>query len=68
MPITQPVRKMNLCPSFITGLCTKMQAMVEKEVLRSQAAGLMSTKVRNVEYLQDPQIVNAAKPHMPNPY
>ena len=45
-----------------------MQAMVEKEVLRSQAAGLMSTKVRNVEYLQDPQIVNAAKPHMPNPY
>ena len=52
----------------ITGLCTKMQEKVEKEVRRSQGAGLMSTKVKNVEYLQDPQIVKPAKPYMPNPF
>ena len=52
----------------ITGLCAKMQEKVEQEVGRSQAAGLMSHRVKNVEYLQDPQIVNAAKPHMPNPH
>ena len=52
----------------ITGLCAKMQAAVEVEILRAQAAGLMSTKVKNIEYLQDPQIVNPSKPYMPNPY
>ena len=52
----------------ITGLCAKMQEKVEKETFRSQTAGLMSTRVKNVEYLQDPQIVNAAKPYMPNPH
>lgn len=52
----------------ITGLCAKMQAQVEKEILRSQQAGLMSTKVKALDYLQDHQIVNASKPHMPNPY
>ena len=52
----------------ITGLCSKMQAVVEKEALRSIAAGLMSSRVKSPDYLQDPQICNASRPHMPNPY
>eukprot|EP00090_Calanus_glacialis_P031661 TRINITY_DN52645_c0_g1_i1.p1 TRINITY_DN52645_c0_g1~~TRINITY_DN52645_c0_g1_i1.p1 ORF type:complete len:202 (-),score=40.48 TRINITY_DN52645_c0_g1_i1:74-679(-) len=54
--------------SHITGLCSSMQALVSREVLRSHDAGLMSTKVRNVEYLQDPQLFNSSRPIKPNPY
>jgi len=56
-----------LYDKHITGLCSKMQALVEKEVSRSQQAGLMSTRVKSLDYLQDPQLVNAARPYMPNP-
>eukprot|EP00092_Neocalanus_flemingeri_P000172 GFUD01000184.1.p1 GENE.GFUD01000184.1~~GFUD01000184.1.p1 ORF type:complete len:200 (-),score=54.78 GFUD01000184.1:84-683(-) len=54
--------------AHITGLCTSMQAKVQKEVDRSQAAGLMSTRVKCVDYLQDPQLFNSSRPIKPNPY
>ena len=57
-----------LYESHITGLCSKMQAKVEKEVLRAQGAGYLSTRVRSVEYLQDPQLFNSSKPRKPNPF
>lgn len=52
----------------ITGLCSDMHEKVKKEVLRSQDAGFMSTKVRCIDYLQDPQLFNSSKPVKPNPY
>ena len=52
----------------ITGLCSKMQSIVETEVNRSIAAGLMSSRVKSPDYLQDHQLCNAARPFMPNPY
>ena len=33
-----------------------------------QQAGLMSTRVRADEYLQDPQLVTSDRPFMPNPH
>jgi len=54
--------------SHITGLCSAMQAKVVKEVSTSQANGFMSTRVKNVEYLQDPQLFNSSRPRKPNPY
>ena len=52
----------------ITGLCSSMQTLVQREVNRSQSAGLMSTRVKCVDYLQDPQLFNSSRPIKPNPY
>merc|ERR1712226_945678 len=52
----------------ITGLCTGMQENVSREILRSQAAGFMSTLVKSRHYLQDPQLFNSSRPIRPNPY
>jgi len=52
----------------ITGLCNYMQALVEREVKRSRAAGLMSTRVIDPIYLQDPPLINPNKPIKKNPY
>jgi len=57
-----------LYDSHISGLCSSMQAKVEKEIFKSQSAGLMSTMVKSVEYLQDPQLFNSSRPIKPNPY
>jgi len=54
--------------SHITGLCNYMQALVEREVKRSRAAGLMSTRVIDPIYLQDPPLINPNKPFKKNPY
>jgi small subunit ribosomal protein S18 len=54
--------------SHITGLCTYMQELVEREVTRSHDAGLLSTKVRDPFYLQDPSLFNPTRPIKPNPY
>jgi len=54
--------------SHITGLCSYMQGLVEREVGRSRSAGLMSTRVRDPHYLQDPSLFNPSRPLKPNPY
>jgi len=54
--------------SHITGLCTYMQGIVEKEVERSRGAGFMSTRVRDPNYLQDPSLFNPSRPVKPNPF
>merc|ERR1740128_237909 len=55
-----------LYDSHITGLCSLMQEKVGKEIHRAQDAGLMSTKVKCAEYLQDPQLFNSSRPLKPN--
>lgn len=57
-----------LYEKHITGLCSHMQDVVEKQVLRSHAAGLMSTRVKSQHYLQDPSLFNSNKPVRPNPF
>jgi len=54
--------------SHITGLCSYMQKVVEQEVAKSRQAGLMSTRVKNPSYLQDPVLFNTARPVKRNPY
>ena len=52
----------------ITGLCEQMQVAVEREVKRAQAAGFMSTKIKEIHYLKDPQLFDPARPSRRNPY
>jgi len=52
----------------ITGLCQDMQDKVEMEVKRAQSAGFMSTKIKEIQYLKDPQLFDPARPTRKNPY
>jgi len=52
----------------ITGLCEAMQERVKLEVSRSQSSGFMSTRVKPLHYLQDPQLFNSSRPVKPNPF
>ena len=52
----------------VTGLCQDMQDAVEREVKRAQNAGFMSTKIKEIHYLKDPQLFDPARPTRKNPY
>ena len=52
----------------ITGLCEQMQEEVEREVKKAQHAGFMLTKIKEMHYLKDPQLFDAARPTRRNPY
>lgn len=52
----------------ITGLCQHMQEAVEREAKKAQASGFMSTKIKEIHYLKDPPLFDAARPTRPNPY
>ena len=52
----------------ITGLCEQMQEAVEREVKKAQHAGFMSTKIKELQYLKDPQLFDPARPSRRNPY
>ena len=45
-----------------------MQDAVEREVKRAQNAGFMSTKIKEIHYLKDPQLFDPARPTRRNPY
>ena len=44
------------------------QERVKLEVSRSQSSGFMSTRVKPLHYLQDPQLFNSSRPVKPNPF
>ncbi|CAH2012361.1 unnamed protein product [Acanthoscelides obtectus] len=50
----------------ITGLCTKQQELVEKEIVKAQSAGLMGTYVKDPHFFEDPELFNADKPIRPH--
>lgn len=54
--------------SHITGLCAHMQAEVEEEVKRAQSLGFLATKQKELHYLKDPPLFNAARPMKKNPH
>lgn len=46
----------------ITGLCTKQQELVEKEIVRAQSCGLMPYYTKLEQYLDDPKLFDPEKP------
>ncbi|KAJ8950247.1 hypothetical protein NQ314_007952 [Rhamnusium bicolor] len=50
----------------ITGLCTKQQEIVEKEIVKAQSAGLMATYLKEPCYLKDPRLFDVEKPIRPH--
>ena len=52
----------------ITGLCEHMQQKIEKEVIKAQSYGFMSTKIKEMHYLKDHQLFNPTRPARKNPH
>ncbi|XP_046668763.1 28S ribosomal protein S18c, mitochondrial [Homalodisca vitripennis] len=52
----------------ITGLCKVRQAQVEKEIEKSQNAGLMPYYLKDPAFMQDPQLFNPDTPFRNHPY
>nr|XP_023021763.1 28S ribosomal protein S18c, mitochondrial [Leptinotarsa decemlineata] len=50
----------------ITGLCSKQQELVEKEIVKAQSAGLMGTYSKEPIFLQDPELFDVEKPLRPH--
>ena len=52
----------------ITGLCKKMQARVEDEIMKAQAMGFMGVLTKRVEFLKDPKLFDPERPLRPHKY
>ncbi|XP_058067203.1 small ribosomal subunit protein bS18m [Anopheles bellator] len=52
----------------ITGLCKQRHEQVEKEIIKSQNAGLMPTYHKAVEFLNDPKLFDPEKAVRPHKY
>nr|CAG4646760.1 EOG090X0N7H [Macrothrix elegans] len=50
-PFTGKVYQQN-----ITGLCKQQQALLEKEIKKSQAAGFLPVMLKKLEFLSDPKL------------
>nr|CAG4645990.1 EOG090X0N7H [Lynceus sp. MCZ IZ 141354] len=50
----------------ITGLCKKQQAIVEREIGRSQIFGLMPFMLKQPRYLKDPKLYDPNNPVRPH--
>lgn len=50
----------------ITGLCNKQQQLLEKEILKAQAVGLMASYLKEPCYLADPELFDVEKPFRPH--
>ncbi|RWS02579.1 28S ribosomal protein S18c-like protein, partial [Dinothrombium tinctorium] len=52
----------------ITGLCTKQQQLVERELRLAKYLGLMPYVFRDARFCKDPRLFNPLRPQRPNPY
>uniref|UniRef100_A0A1B6M2D4 28S ribosomal protein S18c, mitochondrial n=2 Tax=Graphocephala atropunctata TaxID=36148 RepID=A0A1B6M2D4_9HEMI len=52
----------------ITGLCKTRQEQVEKEILKSQNAGMMPYYLKDPAFMQDPQLFNPDTPFRNHSY
>nr|XP_022918257.1 28S ribosomal protein S18c, mitochondrial [Onthophagus taurus] len=52
----------------ITGLCSKQQEKVEKEIIKAQSAGLMGTYLKDPVFLKDPKLFNPDRPIRPHEF
>ncbi|KAJ3643202.1 hypothetical protein Zmor_025926 [Zophobas morio] len=50
----------------ITGLCETQQKLVEAEIMKAQAAGLMATYLKEPCYLKDPKLFDTDNPIRPH--
>nr|CAG4642251.1 EOG090X0N7H [Eurycercus lamellatus] len=50
----------------ITGLCKQQQSLVEKEIVRSRAAGFMPLMLKKIEYMKDPKLYDPNRPIRPH--
>lgn len=50
----------------ITGLCEQKQKLVEREIVKSQKAGLMPVYLKSTEYFEDPKLFDPDKPLRPH--
>ena len=50
----------------ITGLCETQQKLVEAEIMKAQAAGLMATYLKEPCYLKDPKLFDTDNPVRPH--
>jgi small subunit ribosomal protein S18 len=52
----------------ITGLCKKMQEIVETEIGKAQNIGMMGIMTKEVTFLKDPKLYDPEKPIRPHKY
>lgn len=50
----------------ITGLCKKQQEIVEREIFKSQNAGLMPVYLKHADFLEDPKLFDVENPIRPH--
>lgn len=50
----------------ITGLCKKKQELVEIEICKAQAIGLMAAYLKSPEFLDDPKLFDPNRPLRPH--
>ncbi|XP_022199667.1 28S ribosomal protein S18c, mitochondrial [Nilaparvata lugens] len=52
----------------ITGLCRKKQELVEREIKKSQSAGLMAIALKELVFMRDPKLFDPDRPFRPHKY
>lgn len=52
----------------ITGLCKRMQARVESEIVKAQNMALMGYYTKDVSFLKDPRLFDPERPLRPHKY
>ncbi|KAJ8948206.1 hypothetical protein NQ318_010482 [Aromia moschata] len=63
--ISVSIYRQNLRQTY-NGFVFKQQELVEKEIVKSQNAGLMATYLKEPCYLKDPQLFDVDKPIRPH--
>jgi len=55
-------------PRNVTGLCKRMQEILEHEIKKARTFGLMAYYLKEVEFLKDPKLCDPERPLLPHRY